>query len=317
MDYLKMFGMYDSSSGENPYQRPNQYTGPSAYEPTLNDPPPMRSWEEAFNGFKSSPVLYNMDGFISPYASSNWGGTSNILQYIDDSAKNPMLENKIDPNRIFSSEINGLRALAADQQRITKLFEKRLTESLNEKGKMGLTEEDITAMSALTTARSAITAISKEQAAIKKSIAELKIKQAQNTGTGTGNGSARGSDGGSMNSMGIGRSILDSIFDAPSVPVTPPSTVVNYNPTTAGEAGRVIDSIVPTVGSHLQFESAEPTTYVVIGETEDDIDFVTYSSNGEIIPDFPKPNARITDIDIDAGKAKDEFLVEYPIKRGI
>jgi hypothetical protein len=214
MNYGKMFDMLDSipSPGNN-----NQYPGmntPTPYEPTFYDQPPVTSWEDAFTGFKTRPVLYNMDGWISPYASNNWGGTSNILQYIDDQSRLPTVEQKIDPNKIFSSELNGLRALAADQQKVVKMFERKLMENLTEKGKIGLTEEDIEAMSALTAARSAITSISKEQVAIKKNIADIRIKQAQN------NGPVAGGQNGPVDkpfaSMDIGRSILDSIFDAPT-----------------------------------------------------------------------------------------------------
>ena len=43
-------------------------------------------------------------------------------------------------------------------------------EGLTDRGKFGLNEADIMAMQALTSARSAITAINKEQIAIKKNI---------------------------------------------------------------------------------------------------------------------------------------------------
>ena len=179
MNYGEMFNILGPMASENEDTGFGNNFTPAPYEPRYTDPAPSGNWEEEFVGFKTSPVLYNMDGFISPYASNNWGGTTNILQYINDESRLPQFENKIDPNKIFSSEINGLRALAADQQRITKMFETRLRESLSEKGKMGLTEEDIEAMSALTAARSAIAGTYKEQVAIKKNIADIRIKQAQ------------------------------------------------------------------------------------------------------------------------------------------
>lgn len=302
-----MFNMFETSSDENPYQRSNDIFAPSTREPRLMDTPPA-NWEETFKGFKSSPVLYNMDGYISPYASQNWGGTSSILQYLDDDAKSGALGNKIDPNRIFSSEINGLRALAADQQKITKLFEKRLMESLNEKGKVGLTEEDVEAMAALTSARSAITAISKEQVAIKKNIADIKIKQNQANGS-TG-GSSTTSEKSLGSSMDIGRSILDNIFDAPSTPTIP----ITYNPTTTNDASKVIDDLIPTVDPNISHESSDPTTYVMLGETDDDVEYATYASDGSLIPDFRNPSGRITNIDRDSKTATNEFLESYPIK---
>lgn len=307
MNYLDMFNMFETSSDENPYQRSNDVFGPSSREPQLVDTPPV-SWEETFKGFKSSPVLYNMDGYISPYASQNWGGTSRILQYMDDDAKSGAMGNKIDPNRIFSSEINGLRALAADQQKITKLFEKRLMESLSEKGKVGLTEEDVEAMSALTSARAAITAISKEQVNIKKNIADIKIKQNQSSGS--NNATSTSNDKSSGSSMDIGRSILDNIFDAPSTPTVP----VAYNPSTTSDAGRIIDDLIPTVNPNISHESSDPKTYVMVGETDDDVEYATYSSDGSLIPDFKNPEGRITDIDRDSKEAMNEFMERFPIK---
>lgn len=307
MDYLDMFNMFEISSDENPYQRPNDIFGPSSREPQLVDSP--ANWEETFKGFKSSPVLYNMDGYISPYASQNWGGTSRILQYIDDDVKMGSVNNKIDPNRIFSSEINGLRALAADQQKITKLFEKRLMESLTEKGKIGLTEEDVEAMSALTSARATIASISKEQVNIKKNIADLKIKQNQSTGTG-GTGSSTSTDKSVGSSMDIGRSILDNIFNAPSTPTTP----VMYNASATSDASKVIDELVPSVNNNIAYENTEPTTYVMLGDTDDDVEYATYSSNGDLLPDFNNPSGKITNIDRDSKTATNEYLEQFPIK---
>ena len=112
---------------------------------TVNDNMPTR------------PVLYNMDGWISPYASDNWGATSIILKSMEDISRLPPLSDKVDPNKIFTSDISALRTQAADQMKVTKMFEKKLMESLTERGKMGLNENDIMAMQALTSARSSVT----------------------------------------------------------------------------------------------------------------------------------------------------------------
>lgn len=316
MNYGDMFNMLGPSSMDDNFS--NNYS-PTPYEPRYTDPAPISNWEEAFSGFKSTPVLYNMDGFISPYASNNWGGTTNILQYINDESRLPQFENKIDPNKIFSSEINGLRALAADQQRITKMFETRLRESLSEKGKMGLTEEDIEAMSALTAARSAITSTYKEQVAIKKNIADIRIKQAQNSNANTSASADGGvSSNGRYGTVDVGRNILDNIFNLPSTAPSTSSMNAPYTPappTDVDTAARVLDDLVPTTNDVVKYEGYNPTTYVVVGEggSVEDADFITLSSTNEVIQDFPKPTTRITDIDMTAKTAKDELGVEYPI----
>lgn len=275
-------------------------------------------WVDTFTSYKTSPVLYNLDGYISPYASNNWGGTSKILQYIDDSSRLPAFENKIDPNKIFSSEINALRALAADQQKITKLFEKRLMESLTERGKVGLTEEDVEAMSALTSARGTIANINKEQVAIKKNITDIRIKQSQAAATANGGGSGSNDAGvGRGTSVNdIGRSMLDNIFMATGTPVVPSQTVVDYSPTDAGAAGAVLDAIVaPPSDVQLKNELNEPVTYAVVGDSDTDIEFVTYGSDGNIIPDYPHPDiSDVSRVDRDGGNVYDTTLMSYKIK---
>ena len=315
MSYADMFSMYESSpayqqqqqqdlntNGFDPFTQPQQ--------PQYQDQPTM-SWEQAFEGFKTHPVLYNMDGYISPYASNNWGGTNSILQYLDDSSRLPALDNKIDPNKIFTAEIKGLRALEADQMKLIKLAERKLIESLAEKGKVGLTEEDIEALSAITSGRAAIANMTKERVAIKKNIADIRIKQnsvapntASNPNTPLGSGS---------NSMDIGRSILDSIFDTPTSTMMP-MTNIDYTPSNVGQAEAVLDSLVPNVNQNLGFESMEPTTFVMVGDTDDDVEFMTFNKDGNIIPDFKNPDVDIVSVDRDANKAYDQFMVEYPIK---
>lgn len=284
------------------------------------------NWHDEFSGLKASPQLYNLDGYISPYASNNWGASSECLKSIlDDGSRLPALnDSKIDPNKVFNSDISALKALAADQQRITKMFEKKLIEGLSEKGKVGLTEVDIEAMQALTSARSAITSINKEQINIKKNIADIRIKQNQQTlkqASPTSNNNIDDVKNGAS-SYDVGRSILDSLFDSPSIN-TPP-TNINMDPNsfvtqTEDSASTVIDGIVSNVGgvnTYTQYESTTPTTYVVMSRhgSDSDYEFETYTESGELIPDYPKPNTKITSIDRDSGTCIDDLLIQYPIK---
>lgn len=284
------------------------------------------NWHDEFSGLKASPQLYNLDGYISPYASNNWGASSECLKAIlDDGSRLPTLtETKVDPNKIFNSDISALKSLAADQQRITKMFEKKLIEGLSEKGKVGLTEVDIEAMQALTSARSAITSINKEQINIKKNIADIRIKQNQQvmkqTAGATGNNIDDVKNGSSP--FDVGRSILDSLFD--TQPVNVPSGNINMDPNsfvtqTEEDASTVIDGIISNVGgvnTYTQYESSSPTTYVVMSRhgSDTDYDFETYAESGELIPDYPKPNTKITSIDRESGTCVDNLLIQYPIK---
>jgi hypothetical protein len=291
--------------------------------PELPDPEPdtMDQMQTQYQGYQTRPVLYNMDGWISPYASNNWNTSSEVMVAITDESRFPPFENKLDPNKIFSSDVIALRALAADQQKIVKLFERKLMESLKEKGKFGLNEADIEAMQALTAARSAVTNIQKEQCNIKKSIAEIRIKQQQAQNAANKNTGVQGGDA-PMNptsTMGIGRSMLDAIFESSGVQVdTNPANIPNVSNIETMDldgASRMLDEMISTeVDDHIRYEHLNPTTYVVVGETDDDVEFATYAENGELIPEYPNPTTSITELDRDARTAQDSVMNRYPVK---
>lgn len=309
---MDFFSMFDELEESQPLTKEDY---DHSYEPQYQEHVPS-NWPNEFEGFRSSPVLYNMDGYISPYASNNWGGTSAVLSNLDDISRLPPLSDKIDPNRIFTADIAALKTLAADQIKITRMFEKKLVEGLKEKGKVGLNENDIMAMQALTSARSAVTAINKEQIAIKKNIADIRIKQ-KAAGTGGAGGSAVSSNNAESTSVyDVGRSILDSIFDAPAMPVTENSNPNQFQSVDVNQASQVLDNIVgDAVSVNTKYETLNPTTYVVVGESDDDIEFATYSADGELLTDYPNPTSKIDIIDREAGTAIDDLLVKYPIKQ--
>lgn len=310
LNYLEMFNKLESVQPSD-----SSDVDTKSYQPTYYDQPPVPNWQDDFSGIITKPVLYNMDGYISPYASNNWGGTSMIMKNLEDETHNPPLSNKVDPNKIFNSDISALRALAADQKKISKLFEKRLVESLTDRGKVGLNEEDIMAMQALTAANNAIASINKEQINIKKNIADLRIKQSQNRTSGSAGDPSLGSRG--MSSVDVGRSILDSIFDVPSSNITNMSTPnVNYQTSSESDASMLIDSIIPSSESnpYIKYESSNPTTYVTVGDSDSDAEFMTYDSSGELISDYPNPTTKIVKIDREANIAVDECLVQYPLR---
>lgn len=312
MNIFEMFEKLDDSLPSTTDEDVNV----NPHDPTFVEQP-SSDWSNDLTGFRTRPVLYNIDGYISPYASNNWGGTSNIMKSLEDVSRLPPLSDKIDPNKIFTSDISALRSQASDQIKVTKMFEKRLMESLTDRGKVGLDENDIMAMQALTSARAAVTSIQKEQIAIKKNIADIRIKQQQNRGGGdsTGNGSAGGSN---LSNVDVGRSILDSIFDAPTVPVNANISVASVDQSASpDEASDLLDELIPASleDASVRYEAVKPTTYVVVGDTSDDAEFVTYASSGEIIEDYPNPTTKIDHVDLESGVAIDDLCNQYPVKK--
>lgn len=315
MSFLDSFNTMSNNYGEptESFQSMSDYT-PKYTDPTIA---PV-GWEEDFKNFRSYPSLYNLDGFVSSQPYFNWGNNSPIIAQMSEDARNIIEPNRIDPNKIFTSEIQSLRKIGSDQYRIIKMFEKKFMECITEKGKYGLTEEDVLAFNALMTARGQLTATTKEQVAIKKNIAELKIKQNQAIKQATAAASAGGESMGSPTSPdAIGRSVLDNIFNmnfdstTPAVPVN-----TDYTAISASDASSILDTLIPSdnVSTHIQYESMQPKTFVVVGKDESDVEFQTFTSSGELIPDYPNPTSKITNIDKDTGKATDDLLVQYDIK---
>lgn len=316
MSLLNAFNAMSNAVGDTT----ESFQSMTDYQPTYTESPAVTpvGWEEEFKGIRLYPSLYNFDGFISSQPYSNWGTASPIIAQMAEDMRNIIEPNKIEPNKIFTAETQQLRKISADQLRIIKMFEKKFMEAMTEKGKFGITEEDVLAFNALVAARAQMTNNTKEQVAIKKSIAELKIKQQQAIKQAAGN--ANNNDTGSsmpMNAQTIGRSVLDSIFSMDTSSQQVPTSGNNdYTNISSVDANNILDSLISSaeVTSPIQYESLNPKTYVVIGDNDNDVEFQTYSSTGELIPDYPNPTSKITNIDKDTGKATDDLLVQYDIK---
>lgn len=180
MDNLfNAFNNLDGVSSFEKFSDVDIHTGHYEYIPSYSNNQNINPIEYGQTVSQNPGPVYYQDSrfFREPVQSLEWGGTYNAVMALEEENRIPAILDRIDPNKIFTSDQQSLKTLAADQLRIVTLFDKKLRESLNDKNKMGLTEEDINALSALTTARSAITAIAKEQVAIKKNIADIRIKQ--------------------------------------------------------------------------------------------------------------------------------------------
>jgi hypothetical protein len=282
-----------------------------------------QAFANEFNAYKAEPTLYpNATQYISPYAYDNWGGVTGIIASFDESSRAPgtIIDNKIDPNKIYTAELAALRTSAADQIRITKLFEKKLMEGLKDKDKFGLNENDILAMQALTSARAAVTGINKEMIGIKKNISELRLKQQQQQMSRTG---AQGGDPGVLptTSSDIGHSVLDDIFDK-----LPAGTPINYEATAydpqtvqsdIDNATGILDGVMDAgkLDKYTQYETANPSTVVLIGDTDEDTEFATFSESGELLEDYPTPISDIVEVDRQAGYAKDSLNRTYELRK--
>ena len=316
MDYGQMFSALGPVSDEdlNRGSASSGQTLPNAgyYNTFSNDLP----WEEAWKGFKSRPILYNIEGYMSPYTSDNWTKTNVMLADMDDRLRIPIVEDRIDPNRILNAELNSLNVLAADQAKTLKMFERRFNESITEKGKYGLTEEDIEAMAAITSARAAIVSITKERSAIKKNMAELKIKQAANSGAVAASNAPQAGKPGDNTDFGL--LMLDNIFKTPDAPVpgSIPTTSVGYTQTTGVGAADIIDAVVPEVAEGVRNEANGITIYAVAdNNTSDDFVFEAYDKNGVYVPDVSiAPDLKVVQVNRESDEVIDNRNQVVPIK---
>ena len=280
--------------------------------------PDPQQFADDFANYRSEPTLYpNLATLISsPYVEDHWGCTGALIETFSEDIRYPMRDTRVDPNKIFTQDIAALRTLAADQIRVKKLFEKRLTESLKDKDKYGLTELDILAMQALTAANNAVTSINEKQINIKKSIADLRIKQSQQQGRADSNGNI--SNDGSNTSAGLGRGFLDNIFKLTGdTPVRPVEEIPFDKAVEQGNLDRaadVLDSILPGEPTSTKYEDRKPVTYVVTDESGKVHGYETYDSEGNLIEDYDNPTAEISTVDISANIAVDEFSREWKLK---
>lgn len=276
-----------------------------------------------FNSYRTEPTLFpNATQYISPFMEDNWGGVTGIIASLDEASRSPgaIIENRIDPNKIYTSELAALRTSAADQVRITKLFEKKLMEGLKDKDKFGLNENDILAMQALTAARSAVTGINKEMINIKKNISELRLKQQQNAVRQQTVGGDPGVMPTTPGSMEMGHSSLDDLFNstaATAMTANASGYDTQASPEDINRAIQTLDDVIDVGGlsKYTKYETENPTTVVLIGDTDDDVEYATYNENGDLMMDYPNPISDIVEINREAGYAKDSLLRTYELRK--
>ena len=273
------------------------------------------AWVDRFNQVVNRPRFdAKIDGFISPFSTDHWGASADIMQGMAARFES-LAQDKVDPNKIFTADMAQLKTIQANHAKITKMFEHCLAEALTEKGKVGLTEDEIAAMQALNSANATLTNITKEQIAVRKAIAELKIKQ-QQVGGPPGQAGAPTGGGRAASAFDVGRAIMDDIFTTVPGNITEPQVVGNYPSMDPSQAENVLNNIVAeaTVSDAIRNEAAGPTTYVVVDRNGQNPEFVTYSADGQEMVDYENPRSTITDINPETGFAQDDLMQEYPIK---
>lgn len=294
---------------ENDYPL-DQRIDPNTYRPVLDGVDPA-------TGMRTAPMsvqraqYYNSERYMEPYVSTFFGSSVAAVEAFEEPGLVPVIDRRIDPNKIFNSDIQAMKTLAADQVKIVKLFEKRLTEALSEKGKYGLSEDDINAMQALTSARTAVANINKEQVNIKKTIADIRLKQQMNSKEAAQSNDNNNGRGGYYDTNDVGRNMLDNLFRT-AVPTVGPYQSEYAAAEEANPA--ILDAILPDPGENIQVENIDATVYVVADQDGKNAHYEAYTNDNVMVPDYPLPTAPIKEIDREAKEAVDELKRSYPLK---
>lgn len=275
-------------------------------------------WTAEFKGFKTNPVFYNLDGYVSPFPENHWGASSEIISSIVEESRFLPPADKIDPNKIFTADINALRNLATDHNKTVRLFERKFLEALS--ASPDITEELIEAFQAVTAGRSAIVSIAKEKTNIKTKIAELKIKQQQLANQQKGSYVDTNTTGaGGSGNPNTARELLDDIFElghkvSSETPQFAGATVIDADAPPETFDALIGDSVVDVIPA--TYERMGAKTYVEVDASSDDKpEFITLDRDGNVIPGYKNPdNSTITKVDRAANRAYDSLMNEYELR---
>lgn len=310
-----MYKMFGALSEQYPLEQrydPNTYHATyDGIEPSTGRYVPPTSGE--------APVYFNYGKYLEPYASTYFGSSLAAVQAVEDPSFIPVNDLRIDPNKIFSTDIQAMKTLAADQIRIKKMFEQKLMESLTEKGKVGLTEDDINAMQAVTSAGTAIAGINKAQVDIKSKIADIRLKQQslskeQTNQQGTGMNNPSGSSG-----MDAARSLMDNIFalrEEIPISVNDNSQINDANISDMVEGIEEAESLLPNIiGGAIEYEARGISPVVVVnGYDDSSAHIIGIDSDKNRYDDYaPLKGAKIKSIDRDAKVAIDSNDRKYEL----
>lgn len=311
MNFAEMFTMLEEQCPSDP----NFNNDFSTYQPKVMDYQslPPGAIAESYQGYAAPrQQLYNLEGYISPYSYDNWGASTKYLSNLsDDTIQPPGMENKLDPNKIFNSDIAALRTSAADQLKITRAFERKLLSSLGNKESQELSENDIAAMQAITASRNTMIAASNGQVAIKKNIADIKIKQQQNRNTPGVPGA--GPSAGVFDAFGAGKGVLDDLINVDMRSFISNGDDQGFEAMSAEEAGQLIGSVSSISNDDIMYENEGAKTFVVPAP-DGGYMYETYDNNGNILPEFKNPTTEIDKVDRESGYAQDSQLNQYPLK---
>jgi len=228
----------------------------------------------------------------------------------------PSRKKKKNYNKEFASELNMLKTIVTDQNKFTADLQKRYQNMAgpNTKESMPLNKTHVELAAVINNARNNSLGLLREIGNIKKTIADLYMKQ-KKLDAELGGGSLADSDLGLM-----GSSIANSMFNpggsfAPSMPTdspimtaAPPSTIFpSFDPSDWSGDGLIDD--------HTRFENIDKSIVVEWHQESDKARFKAIRNDtGEELIGCPVPTCSIKAIDPNNKVAKDDFDQVYKVE---
>lgn len=236
----------------------------------------------------------------------------------------PKKKKKSNFNKEFENELNMLKAIVADQNKFTDNLQKRFNTMVgpNTKDAMPLNKTSVELAAAVISSRSNALAIIKEISNIKKTVADLYMKDKklqQELGGG-------GFDQQDLTLLGssIASGMMGNSYPTSSASVMPTggSTPAPTN-SSINSGNMVFEDFDPDkfsfdgveTDSYVKYENVPKKTLIEYNQSENKHRYKTINtSTGEEIKDFPNPTFQIKSIDQKNKVAKDSFDSIYEVE---
>ena len=214
-----------------------------------------------------------------------------------------------DYSKEFENEMTLIKGLMQDQSKFTDSLQRKYDAMENTKSSArGIGKFTTDLIESINTSRNISLQLIKEQANLKKTIADLTMKEKKEFGSGAG----KDDDIGLLSSSMLKQMINES---------TQSNSGGDFSISDA-EMDDVFDDISEQLGrteeddeidKYLKYESANVTVYACVNDGDGENYFIAKDDNGNVIEDYPLPEMTQLSINRSTDVASDVYSRKYPI----
>ena len=216
-----------------------------------------------------------------------------------------------DYNKEFEQEANLIKELMVDQSKLTDSLQRKYDAMENTKSSArGVGKYTTDLIDSINDARQLSLQLIKERASLKKTIADLTMKEKKEFGAAN---AGDGDDVGLMSSTMLKKMISEASANRQEADI---------GVSEADDLDELFDSIsadieetedAAEIDKYLKYEKAGVTVYVCINEEADVRYFVAKDKDGNVIDDYPLPDMTDLNINRSTNIANDIYSRKYPI----